>query len=197
MRPTRRIPPPILLSPSASVTDPDDTELTFGAVKITTGSFPGAGDVLSIAGATSGTTPSGITFNWNPTFHTLFFSGASSVANYQALLQSIEFQSTSDNPTDFDASPQRDLTWVVSDGTAFTTTTTTLDIVPVNDPTAILADVANAYTENDPPLTISPGLFTSDVDNLNLVGGEVRIIGALDGDVLSVNGLQSGTFLGI
>src|SRR5262245_11723203 len=187
---------PILLSPSASVTDADETELTFGAVQITTGSFPGDGDVLSIAGATSGTS-NGITFNWNPTFHTLFFSGASSVANYQALLQSIEFRSTSDNPTDFDASPQRNLTWVVSDGATFTTTTTTLDIVPVNDPTAILADVATGYTENAPPLTISPGLITSDIDNLNLVGGEVRIIGALDGDLLSVNGLQSGTFLGI
>src|SRR5262245_31483356 len=187
---------PVLLSPSASVTDPDDTELTFGAVQITTGSFPGDGDVLSIAGATSGTS-NGITFNWNPTFHTLFFSGASSVANYQALLQSIEFHSTSNNPTDFDASPQRELTWVVSDGTTFTTTTTTLDVVPVNDPTAILANVATGYTENAPPLTIAPGLITSDIDNLNLVGGEVRIIGALDGDLLSVNGLQSGTFLGI
>src|SRR5262245_5371082 len=169
---------PVLLSPSASVTDPDDTDLTFGAVQITNGSFPGDGDVLSIAGATSGTS-NGITFNWNPTFHTLFFSGASSVANYQALLQSIEFHSTSNNPTDFDASPQRELTWVVSDGTTFTTTTTTLDVVPVNDPTAILANVATGYTENAPPLTIAPGLFTTDIDNLNLVGGEVRIIGAL------------------
>src|SRR5262249_54955112 len=104
---------------------------------------------------------------------------------------------TSHNPTDFDASPQRILTWVVSDGSAFTTTTTKLDIIAENDPSGILANVAAAYTENDPPLTIAPGLITADIDNLNLVGGEVRIIGALDGDVLSVNGQQSGTFLGI
>ena len=46
---------PVLLSPSASLTDADDTELNFAAVQITAGSFPGDGDILTIGGATSGT----------------------------------------------------------------------------------------------------------------------------------------------
>ena len=111
---------PVLLSPSASLTDADDTELNFAAVQITAGSFPGDGDTLTVNGATSGTV-TGITFLWDPTLHALVFTGASSVANYQALLQTVQFQSTSDNPTDFGASPQRTLTWFVSDGTAVTT----------------------------------------------------------------------------
>ena len=124
---------PVLLSPSASLADVDDTELNFAAVHITAGSFPGDGDTLTVNGATSGTTVTGITFLWNPTLHALVLTGASSVANYQAVLQTVQFQSTSDNPTDFNASPQRTLTWSVSDGTTITTATTTLDITAVND----------------------------------------------------------------
>ncbi|HEY9378307.1 MAG TPA: hypothetical protein VIQ02_14580, partial [Jiangellaceae bacterium] len=135
---------PVLLSPSASLTDADDTELNFAAVQITDGSFPGDGDTLTVGGDPSGT---GITFTWNPTLHALVFTGASSVAYYQALLQTVQFQSTSNNPTDFDASPQRTLTWFVSDGTAVTTATTTLDIVALDDP-AVAQNDAVATTEN-------------------------------------------------
>ena len=189
--------PPVLLSPSASLTDADDTELNFAAVQITAGSFPGDGDTLTIGGATSGTV-TGITFLWNPTLHALELTGASSPANYQALLQTVAFQSASDNPTDFDASPQRTLTWSVSDGTAVTTATTTIDIVAVNDAPQETVAATAAYTENGSPVTISPAATASDVDNTDLVFGVVRIAGGwVDGDVLTVNGLQSGTFSGI
>ena len=186
---------PVLLSPSASLTDADDTELNFAAVQITAGSFPGDGDILTVGGDTSGT---GITFIWDPSQHALVFTGASSVANYQALLQTVAFQSTSDNPTDFNASPQRTLTWSVSDGAAVTTATTTLDIVAVNDAPQETVAATAVYTENGPPVTISPAAVASDVDNPDLVFGVVRIAGGwVDGDVLTVNGLQSGTFAGI
>ena len=47
-------------------------------------------------------------------------------------------------------------------------------------------------------MTISPAATASDVDNTDLIYGEVRIVaGGFDGDILTVNGLQSGTFLGI
>ena len=55
-------------------------------MRITDGSFPGDGDTLTVNGATSGTA-SGIAYLWYPTLHALVFTGASSVANYQALLQ--------------------------------------------------------------------------------------------------------------
>ena len=105
--------PRVFLSPSASLTDADDPELNLAAVNITDGSFTDDGDTLTVGGATSGTV-TGITFIWMPTLHALDFTGASSLANYQALLQTVAFQSTSDNPTDFNASPQRTLTWAVT-----------------------------------------------------------------------------------
>jgi VCBS repeat-containing protein len=191
---------PELLSPSVDLTDLDDADLTFASVQITDGSFTGDGDVLTVNGATSGT-ENGITFTWDATLHALIFNGTSSVANYQALLQTVGFQSTSNNPTDFGTRPQRTLTWTVSDGTDATVATSTVNIAAVNDAPQESVDANAAYTENGPPvtpITISPGATASDVDNVNLVSGVVRIVdGWFDGDLLTVNGLQSGTFLGI
>ena len=166
-------------------------------MSITDGSFPGDGDILSVGGVTSNTV-NGITFVWMPTQHALVFSGASSVANYQALLQQVQFQSSSDNPTDFSHSPQRTLTWAVTDSASVTTATTTINIVAVNDAPQETVAATAAYTENGSPVTISPAATASDVDNTDLIYGEVRIVaGGFDGDFLTVNGLQSGTFLGI
>jgi VCBS repeat-containing protein len=154
-----------LLSPSASLTDADDTELNFAAVQITAGSFPGDGDTLTVNGATSGTV-TGITFTWNPTLHALVLTGASSVANYQALLQTVQFQSTSDNPTGFNASPQRTLTWFVSDGTAVTTATTTLAITAVND--APINTVPGAQTVAEDATLSIVGVSVADSDSSTL-----------------------------
>ena len=93
--------------------------------------------------------------------------------------------------------PTRTINWTVSDGSNTTTATTELDVVAVNDaPMASVAATAT-YTENGPPLVISPAATASDVDDTNLVGGQVRIVTPLVGDLLTVNGLQSGTFAGI
>ncbi len=187
----------VVLAPLATLSDVDDTELNGALVGITDGSFPGDGDILSVGGVTSNTV-NGITWVWMPTQHALVFTGASLVANYQALLQQVQFQSSSDNPTDFNASPQRTLTWAVTDSASVTTATTTIDIIAVNDAPQETVAATAAYTENGSPVTISPAATASDVDNSNLIFGEVRIVaGGFDGDVLTVNGLQSGTFAGI
>jgi len=187
----------VVLAPLATLSDVDDTELNGAVVGITDGSFPGDGDILSVGGVTSNTV-TGITWVWMPTQHALVFTGASLVANYQALLQQVQFQSSSDNPTDFNASPQRTLTWAVTDSASVTTATTTIDIIAVNDAPQETVAATAAYTENGSPVTISPAATASDADNSDLIFGEVRIVaGGFDGDVLTVNGLQSGTFAGI
>jgi hypothetical protein len=179
------------LSPNAILTDPDDTELEFAGVLIEDGSFPGDGDILTINGTTSGSVD-GVTFQWDPTQHALTLFGPAPVAVYQELLRHIEFRSSSDNPTDFNASPTRTLTWVVSDGPRATTATTTLNIVARNDaPEATVAATAT-YTENDPPVTISPAAIATDVDSLNLTAGQVTIVsGGFAGDVLTVTALRA------
>ena len=188
---------PVLLSPSASLTDLDDTELNFAAVQITAGSFPGDGDTLTVNGDTSGTTVTGITFLWNPTLHALVLTGASSVANYQALLQTVQFQSTSDNPTDFNASPQRTLTWSVSDGTAITTATTTLDITAVND--APINTVPGAQSVAEDTILPIAGVSVADSDSsaltttLNVASGTLTVTA---GAGVTGNGTASVTITG-
>ena len=163
---TRRMPSRVLLSPLAGLTDADDTDLNSAVVMITAGSFPDDGDILTVGGDPSGTHRTASRSPGTPTQHALVFTGASSVANYQALLQTVAFKSTSDNPTDFNASPQRTLTWSVIDGTTVTTATTTIDIVAVNDAPQETVAATAVYTENGSPVTISPAATASDVDNL-------------------------------
>ena len=187
---------PVLLSPSAGLTDADDTDLNAAAVHITAGSFPGDGDILTVSGATSGTV-TGITFTWNPTLHALVFTGASSVANYQALLQTVAFQSTSDNPTDFNASPQRTLTWSVSDGTAITTATTTVDITAVND--APINTVPGAQSVAEDTVLPIAGVSVADIDSsaltttLSVSSGTLTVIA---GSGVTGNGSASVTITG-
>ena len=187
---------PVLLSPAASVADLDDTDLNFAAVQITAGSFPGDGDTLTVNGATSGT-ENGITFTWNPTLHALVLTGASSVANYQALLQTVAFESTSENPTDFGASPQRTLTWSVSDGATLTTMTTTLAITAENDDPINTVPSAQSVAE-DTPLPVA-GVSVADSDSsaltttLNVASGTIHVIA---GPGVSGNGTASVTITG-
>src|SRR5262249_43784806 len=128
----------------------------------------------------------------------LVFNGAASPADYQALLQTVEFQSTGDNPTNFDANPARTLNWTVTDGSNDATVATTIDINAVNDPPQLTVPPTAAYTENGAPLALSPAAMVADPDNIDLIDGQVQIVaGAMSGDILTVNGLQSGTFAGI
>jgi hypothetical protein len=187
-----------LLSPALNLTDADDTELNSAAVQITAGSFPGDGDTLTVGGATSGTV-TGITFTWNPTLHALVLTGASSVANYEALLQTVQFQSTSDDPTDFNASPQRTLTWLVSDGTAVTTATTTLGIVAGNDAPINTVPAAAQTVAEDTTLAIA-GVSVADIDSsalttmLSVAHGILNVTAGAG--VITGNGTASVTIAG-
>ena len=98
-------------------------KLNFAAVHITAGSFSGRRRHPDRQRPdTSGTTVTGITFLWNPTLHTLVLTGASSVANYQAVLQTVQFQSDEPQSHRLQRESQRTLTWSVSDGTTIVTT---------------------------------------------------------------------------
>src|SRR5262249_59370948 len=85
----------VVLSNLASVSDPDNLGLVGATVSVATGTFAGDGDVLSA-------TPVGnITVSYNAATETLTLSGSDTLAHYQQVLDSIAFNSTSDNPTDF------------------------------------------------------------------------------------------------
>ena len=69
-------------------------------------------DRLTIGGGTGGNV-NGILFIYDVAEHAMVMTGASSLLNYQNLLQTLGFESISDNPTDFGGSPTRTMTWCV------------------------------------------------------------------------------------
>jgi lipopolysaccharide export system protein LptA len=103
--------PTVTVSPSLSVSDPDNLTLANATVKITGGTFSGDGDVL--AANVAGTS---ITASYNAASETLVLSGSDTLAHYQQVLDSVTFNSTSANPTNSGADRTRTLTWALNDG---------------------------------------------------------------------------------
>ncbi|WP_343559185.1 hypothetical protein [Kiloniella sp. b19] len=68
-------------------------------------------------------------------------NGYGSVADYQEALRNITYHSTSDNPDDFGNDPERTIKATVNDGSENSNTiTSTVGIIPVNDPPVVTLD---------------------------------------------------------
>jgi hypothetical protein len=176
----------ITLSPTVTVTDPDNVKLVGATVQITGGTFSGDADVLAA------TALGNITVNYNSSTETLTLTGSDTLADYQTALQGVTFHA-GENPTDFGSNPTRTITWVLNDGVASnnlsTVQTSTVSITNINDaPTlANVATTAN-YTEEGAAATLSGSVSVSDPDDTNLSSATVKITGgtfAGDGDVLA------------
>jgi lipopolysaccharide export system protein LptA len=184
--------PPVTLSPAVTISDPDSLSLASATVAITGGTFTGDGDVL--ATSTVGTS---ITASYNSATETLTLTGTDTFAHYQTVLDRVTFVTPSDNPADYGSAPTRRVTWTLNDGSASNATssvTTTVSITAVNDPPTLTGTTNASFTENGPPVVLSPAASVSDPDNLNLASATVAITGgtfAGDGDVLAAN--VSGT----
>src|SRR5262249_55086803 len=101
----------VTVSPTAAVSDVDSLTLAGATLAITAGPFAGDGDVL--AANVAGTS---ITASYNPATETLTLTGSDTLAHYQQVLDTVTFNSTSPNPTNFGANQTRTLTWVLNDG---------------------------------------------------------------------------------
>jgi hypothetical protein len=82
-------------------------------VKITGGTFAGDGDVLAAT-----TTSTSIAASYNSTTETLSLTGSDTLADYEQVLDSVTFHSTSANPTNSGADRTRTVTWTVDDGSS-------------------------------------------------------------------------------
>ncbi len=176
----------IQLSPTLSVSDPDNLQLANATVSIG-GGFAGSGDLL-----TANVAGTHITQSYSSSTETLTLTGSDPLATYQAVLESIKF-SSGFNPTDYGSNPTRTLTWVVNDGSGSnnlsTAQTETISITAINDPPA-LSGITNAtYTEEQgAPTTLSGSASVADPDNLDLANATVAIGGgtfAGDHDLLT------------
>jgi hypothetical protein len=130
---------------------------------------PGGGPVTigTVSGGTDGVTPLVVTLNAN--------ADATAV---NALLRSITYDNVSQDPS----TAPRSVRFVLTDGDGGTSNaeTETINVAPTNNgPDLTIANPALAYSENDPPLPIDPGLTLTDADSADLVGATVSITAGL------------------
>ncbi|HEX8626499.1 MAG TPA: SdrD B-like domain-containing protein, partial [Allosphingosinicella sp.] len=104
---------PTVLSTILTVSDADDTHIESATVSVGTG-FKTSADVLTVGVATFGTdVPTGISWSYNGATGILTLTGSSTLANYQAILRQVGFESTSNAP-----GTSRVVNWKVNDGTS-------------------------------------------------------------------------------
>ncbi len=125
------------------LTDADNTLLAGATVTISDGFV--AGDTLGF------TNQSGITGSWNAATHVLTFTGVATLAQYEAVLNSVTFFSPSDTP----GNGMRVISATVSDGALSSAAVTSrVFLFPVNDPPSLHND---AFTVNE-QIPIGDGL---------------------------------------
>ena len=159
----------VAITSTLTLNDIDDTDLEAAIVQIT-GNYTSGEDLLTF------TDQNGITGTWNSATGTLTLNGTSSVANYQAALQSITYTNTSDDPTLL----TRTVAFTVNDGDVNSNTQTRdITLAGNESPTAVADTFATASGQT---LTVTSGVLANDVD--------------VDGDVLTailVSGPSHGT----
>ncbi|NLF32487.1 MAG: tandem-95 repeat protein, partial [Planctomycetes bacterium] len=168
---------------NAAVTDVDSANLA--SMTITIANFV-AGDVLDAnVGAT------GIVKNYNAGTGVLTLTGNTTKANYQTVLRSLTFTSTSEDPD----TTARTVTIVANDGSANSATVTaTVAMAAVNDVPVVNLDAdgtgpdyTSAYTENAAATPIVDDVTISDADDATLASMTITITNVVSGDILDAD----------
>src|SRR5262249_5866656 len=97
------------LSPNATIADPDTHNLVGMTVKVSAGTFANDGDTLSAV-----TTGTHITPTYDAASETLTLSGLDTLADYQQVLRTVAFSSSSNDPDDSGAHPDRTISYTVA-----------------------------------------------------------------------------------
>ena len=156
---------PKAIAPAITLADVDSPNMSSATVAIT-GNYAGAEDVLhfdntaEITGVQSG--------------DTLTLSGTATRAQYEAALQSVTYENTSDDPSTLD----RTISFTANDGELDSNTVTrTVTVAAVNDaPVVTTTSGTTSYTEGDTTGVVVDGdLTVTDPDDANLESGEVKI----------------------
>jgi VCBS repeat-containing protein len=188
---------PTVLASTLTISDADDTNLEGATVQITSGlSIPF--DYLTVNGATNGVLM-GITFNYSGATGILTLTGTAPLADYEAVLRQVGFESTSDSP-----GTSRQISWRVNDGSVNSAAAvTTVTVTPVNDAPVLDLNGAGGgtsailnYTENAAVTPIAPAATvtddSTDYNNAHLIITMTNGINAED--VLSI--INQGTGAG-
>jgi hypothetical protein len=156
----------VTLDGGVTVSDVDSANLA-GATVTITGNYASGEDVLAFGGG------AGITGSWNATTGRLTLTGAATAASYQAALRSITYVDTSDAPS----TAARTVTYVVNDGTdPSAAATASVTVVASNDaPVLSTGGGGIAYTENDAPTALAPGVTLGDLDDAQMQQATLQI----------------------
>lgn len=144
---------PTAIDPGVLVTT-DGAMLTGATVAITSGLHSNQ-DVLGF------TAQNGITGTYFAANGELVLSGTASAADYQAVLRSVTYQNTSDNP---DSTP-RSIAFTVHYSTYSASASRTVNVTPVNDPPVITADQSFSVDENAANGAVVGTVAATDVDS--------------------------------
>jgi VCBS repeat-containing protein len=178
--------PPVTLSGGTTLSDVDSTTLASAQVTISDGI---AGDQLSVSGAMSGSS-GGI--SWNFAGNVLSFTGVASVASYQALLDQVQYGSTSADPGSGGTDLTRTITWQVNDGGSGGASNVPTTTVTLNAPPVLAGDNVIEVQEGGTVTVTTADLTATDTDTLDpsLV---YSVTASAHGTVL-VGGSALGTF---
>ncbi|QPF84676.1 cadherin domain-containing protein [Bradyrhizobium genosp. L] len=174
------------IDPTFAASDVDNTTLASATITIS-GNYASGQDVLGF------TDQNGIHGTWDAVHGTLTLTGVSSLANYNAAVDSITYFNSSDNPSGLD----RTVSFTVNDGAADSNASTaTIHVTPVNDAPVVTFGALNGFTEppngtpasSSTPITIAPSLTISDVDSSNLIGATFELTDLKPSDALSISG---------
>ena len=182
---------PLIVDAGLKVTDASATQLTGATVAITMGFL--AGDVLTFSNQ------NGITGSYNSASRTLVLSGLSSVANYQAALESVTFNSTASDATNGGTDNTRTISWAVSDSQSTSASVISgVDVWPPSPPSSppVLSGARNtdSYRSTGSAVYVDGGLIATDSSTANLLSATVTIgPGLLAGDTLNVPNLYGIT----
>jgi hypothetical protein len=143
----------------------DTDELAGATVRIVDlGAVAGHAETLTIAGTTSGSLPSGISYSYNSGTGVMTLTGAATFAEYQAALSLVSYSISGDNPTGYGDFATREIAYSVSDGLISSDEqSVTVEITATNDAPVNTTGGPVALLETDPPAAIT-GLSVSDVD---------------------------------
>ena len=160
---------PTVLTGNIDVSDIDDTNIESAMVAITT-NFISTEDTLNF------TNQNGITGTYNTANGILSLTGNATLTQYQAALQSVTYENTSENPS---ATP-RTVSFTINDGDINSNTLLrNIEISPVNDAPVInnIEGQPVLFTENEIPVALTSNIGLTDDDDINIEFTTVSITG--------------------
>ena len=170
---------PILLDSSLALSEPD-CDVTGATVTIKGGLL--SGDILSAA--TIGTS---ITATYNAATGVLTLTGTDTAANYQSVLASVSFHSTSEDPTVNGTDESRTIEWsVTSSDSTVTTEQTFLTVTPLTDAPELEVSGSAEYHAGSAAVNALTSGSITDVDDTHMDSASVAITSDFyAGDVLA------------